>query len=71
MAILDIGLPDDDGYQLARKLVAALARRPPLIAPTRYGNAEEKARVAGFDHYLLKTVEPAFLADLLNRQARE
>jgi len=65
VAILDLGLPDGDGYQLAARLVAALARRPRLIALTGYGNVEEKVRTAGFDHYLLKPVEPAVLAHLL------
>ncbi len=65
VAILDIGLPDMDGYHLAEKLVAVLARRPLLVALTGYGNGEERARAAGFDHYLLKPVEPERLARVL------
>ena len=69
VAILDIGLPDGDGYQLADKLVAGLARRPLMVALTGYGNGEERARAAGFDHYLLKPAEPAVLAAVLARHA--
>jgi CheY-like chemotaxis protein len=65
VAILDIGLPDGDGYELAGRLVATLARRPLLVALTGYGNTEERAREAGFDHHFLKPVEPAVLADML------
>lgn len=69
VAILDIGLPDGNGYELAGRLVAALARRPLLVALTGYGNGEERARGAGFDHYLLKPAEPAVLAALLATHA--
>jgi signal transduction histidine kinase/CheY-like chemotaxis protein len=55
--ILDIGLPDMDGYSVARQLkemgVASI-----LIALTGYGQEEDKmkARAAGFDHHLTKPV---------------
>jgi CheY-like chemotaxis protein len=62
VAILDIGLPGIDGYQLAGRLVAALARRPLLIALTGYSHLEERSRAAGFDHHFLKPADPAALA---------
>ena len=58
--LLDIGLPDIDGYELARRLRALpevdAAR---LIAVTGYGQAEDRRRAqdAGFDDYLVKPVE--------------
>ncbi len=58
--LLDIGLPDIDGYELARRLRALpevdAAR---LIAITGYGQAEDRRRAqeAGFDDYLVKPVE--------------
>src|ERR1700741_1249841 len=59
-AIIDIGLPGMDGYQLA----AEIRRRPPekpmrLIAFTGYGGADDIARAtqAGFDAHLVKPVE--------------
>lgn len=56
VAFLDIGLPDMDGYEVARRLRAA---HPPgellLVALTGYGQRDDpNARSAGFDHYLLK-----------------
>ena len=58
--LLDIGLPDMDGYQLARRL-----RSQPesagamLVALTGYGQAQdrEEAQAAGFDHYLVKPAD--------------
>jgi CheY-like chemotaxis protein len=59
VAILDIGLPHIDGYQLARNLRGrAGTAKAVLIALTGYGQPEdvERARVAGFDHHLVKPV---------------
>jgi PAS domain S-box-containing protein len=58
-AILDIGLPVMDGYELARKLAAALPNKPRLIAVTGYGQAQDIARSeeAGFDRHLVKPVD--------------
>jgi CheY-like chemotaxis protein/two-component sensor histidine kinase len=69
IALLDIGLPGLDGYQVARHVREALGQEVCLIALTGYGQAEDKerARQAGFDCHLVKPVEPAklkrFLAD--------
>jgi CheY-like chemotaxis protein len=66
--VCDIGLPELDGYAVARSLrgrpETAGAR---LIAVTGYGRAEdvEKARRAGFDHHLTKPVDPQELLDRL------
>jgi CheY-like chemotaxis protein len=61
-ALLDIGLPVLDGYELARKL---LERRPNLclIAITGYGQAHDRERAiaAGFAAHLVK---PVSLPDL-------
>lgn len=60
--LLDIGLPDIDGYEVARRLRAAHVSAP-LIALSGYGQDEhkQKARDAGFDHHLTK---PSGLADI-------
>ena len=58
--ILDIGLPDMDGYQLARRLKAQPATANAVfIALTGYGQAHDKvlAKAAGFDHHFVKPVE--------------
>ena len=68
VVLLDIGLPGLDGYAVARKL-----RELPccsdalLVAITGYGQPEDRAlaRAAGFDHHLLKPVEPMRLFELL------
>jgi CheY-like chemotaxis protein len=65
IAILDIGLPVMDGYELASRLRASAAtglRR--LVAVTGYGQKADRrrARIAGFDAHLVK---PLALDDLL------
>ena len=59
-AVIDIGLPDMDGYQLATEIRRRLAGKPMrLIAFTGYGGADDiaRAKVAGFDAHLVKPVE--------------
>jgi CheY-like chemotaxis protein len=59
-AVIDIGLPGMDGYQLAAEIRRRLAGRPMrLIAFTGYGSAEDiaRSRAAGFDAHLVKPVE--------------
>jgi CheY-like chemotaxis protein len=68
VVLLDIGLPDIDGYEVARRV-----RRQPgmagafLIAVTGYGQPGdyELSRAAGFDLHLLKPVEPEELHQAL------
>jgi signal transduction histidine kinase/ActR/RegA family two-component response regulator len=68
IALLDIGLPEVDGYELARRL-RETPRGPSirLVALTGYGRPEDRrrAREAGFEVHLVKPVEPADLLRLL------
>ena len=64
IAVIDLGLPGMDGYEVARRL-----RREPrpelrLIALTGYGQAEDRRKTleAGFDMHLVKPVDPARLS---------
>jgi CheY-like chemotaxis protein len=68
VAMLDIGLPVMDGYELARRLREQLGftkLRP--IAVTGYGQDSDRlrARQAGFDHHLVKPITLEALVPLL------
>jgi CheY-like chemotaxis protein len=68
IAILDIGLPEMDGYQLARELRSRLRDDPPtLLALTGYGQAADRARSqeAGFARHFAKPVDSSELLRVL------
>jgi CheY-like chemotaxis protein len=65
VVLMDIGLPREDGYGLARRLCAALKRRPILVAVTGHQHIEGRSRREGFDHHLVKPVDPEELVYLL------
>jgi signal transduction histidine kinase/CheY-like chemotaxis protein len=68
VVLLDIGLPGMDGYEVARRL-----RTQPdgvkllIIAVTGYNQEDDRrrSREAGFDHFLVKPVDPHELAALI------
>jgi len=66
VAVMDVGLPDMDGYQLAERMRSLTELSPSLrlIALTGYGGDEERkrSRAAGFDVHLVKPVLPDVLA---------
>jgi CheY-like chemotaxis protein len=67
IALVDIGLPGIDGFEVARRVRARGGRRPVLIALTGYGQPEDRRRAAeaGFDDVLVKPVDPTALTALL------
>lgn len=67
VAVVDIGLPQLDGYSVARRARASLGRSVTLIALTGYGQPEDKERAlaAGFDVHLTKPLDLAALQSLL------
>ena len=70
--LLDIGLPDLDGYEVAREVVALdLVPRPLLVALSGHGRPSdlEQARDAGFDQHVLKPAEPDVLFALFEAHA--
>ncbi|HEX2827061.1 MAG TPA: ATP-binding protein [Burkholderiales bacterium] len=71
VAFLDIGLPGMDGYDLARRIRAS-GNASVLIAVTGWGQAADKARshAAGFDHHVVKPLEPAELPWILGAAQR-
>jgi signal transduction histidine kinase/FixJ family two-component response regulator len=84
VAFIDVGLPGLDGYEIARRFRceseartadASLGcdptrKRVLLVALTGYGtpDALERSRRAGFDHHLIKPVNPEALYNLLNAE---
>jgi CheY-like chemotaxis protein len=58
VALVDIGLPRADGYEVARQIRAALGATVSLVAVTGYGQPDDRARslAAGFDAHLTKPV---------------
>ncbi len=72
--LLDIGLPEMDGNELARQL-----RRQPenagstLIAITGYGQERDRrdSLAAGFDHHLVKPVDTKKLTEILDGISKE
>ena len=75
--ILDIGMPDMSGYEVARRIRAERwGSQIYLIAVTGWGQKEDKDRAiaAGFDHHLTKPVDPDQVESLLQaffRRRRE
>lgn len=70
--ILDIGLPEMDGRELARRLRAREeTAQALLIALSGYAQPKDRqaALDAGFDHYLIKPVDTMMLLDLLSAHA--
>jgi two-component system CheB/CheR fusion protein len=66
--LVDIGLPDMDGYEVARQIrMLPGSRTKLLVALTGYGQEEDKHRAlsAGFDQHLIKPVDVERLQNLL------
>ncbi|MDY3558005.1 ATP-binding protein [Gemmata sp. JC673] len=68
VAVLDLGLPGMNGYELAGRIRAEpFGRATVLVALTGYGQEEDRRRTkeAGFDHHLTKPADLAALAAIL------
>jgi len=68
VALVDIGLPGVDGYEVARRIRRAdPGRRIALVALTGYGLPDDRRRAedAGFNFHLVKPVDPQRLFALL------
>jgi len=67
-ALIDIGMPELNGYELARRIRAEpWGRNVRLYAVTGWGQEEDRRRAleAGFDEHLTKPVDPAHLIALI------
>jgi CheY-like chemotaxis protein/nitrogen-specific signal transduction histidine kinase len=73
VVLLDIGLPDIDGHEVARRIrEGGGAAGVLLVALTGWGQSEDRQRSkeAGFDRHLTKPVEPAVLQSLFEESPR-
>ena len=67
VALVDVGLPGLDGYEVARRLRASGANpHLKLIALSGYGSPQDmqRSRAAGFDTHMVKPVDPSRLMEL-------
>jgi len=66
VALVDIGMPEMDGYELARRL-RATGRDLTIISLTGWGREKDRrlSKEAGIDHHLIKPVDFEFLVSLL------
>jgi CheY-like chemotaxis protein len=71
VALIDIGLPELDGYSVAQRIREAIGgAEMVLVALTGYGEAEQRQRAlqSGFDAHLVKPVNYSALSSLLERR---
>jgi PAS domain S-box-containing protein len=71
--VLDIGLPDMNGYELCRRIRRQLGAAPVMIALTGWGQAHDKkaAEEAGFDAHITKPADPDMLCKTLLKLLKE
>ncbi len=68
VVLLDIGLPDRNGYDVARKIVQQYEeQRPRLVAVTGWKKSSDRmlAQMAGFDHHIAKPYSAAEIVAVL------
>jgi CheY-like chemotaxis protein len=68
LVLMDIGMPRMDGYEACRRIrELPFGREVILIGVTGWGHAEDrrKSKAAGFDHHMVKPVEPVAIERLL------
>jgi len=73
LLMLDIGLPEMDGHELARRLRRLGQRHVWIVAVTGYGAEDDKRRSleAGFDEHVVKPVRLGLLREILGRATRQ
>jgi CheY-like chemotaxis protein len=71
VVLLDISMPEMDGYEVARQLRRMFQDRVLLIAITAFGFEKDRQRCleAGFDRHLVKPADPGEIARMLRELA--
>lgn len=72
VALLDIGMPKMNGFETCQRIRAHLrGRGMTLVAVTGWGQSEDRrmSQEAGFDHHLVKPVDPKMLTELISEEA--
>jgi CheY-like chemotaxis protein len=71
--VLDIGLPDMNGYELCRRIRGQVGAAPVIIALTGWGQSQDKkaAEDAGFDAHITKPADPNSLCRMLFKYLEE
>lgn len=68
---LDISIPDMNGYEICHLMKTLPGMEKTIfVAQTGWSDKEfiERSRLAGFDHHLVKPIEPASLKDILQKR---
>jgi DNA-binding response OmpR family regulator len=73
VAVLDIAMPGSSGYEVARSIRRQQGTEVMLVALTGWGQEGDRRRAmeAGFDHHLVKPVDPNALSELLADVAKK
>jgi DNA-binding response OmpR family regulator len=67
--LMDIGLPDLDGFAVGKELCRGLPKRPLLAAVTGHSDLDRRAREEGFQVCFVKPVDPGLILSLLEGYA--
>ncbi|MEO9054604.1 MAG: ATP-binding protein [Steroidobacteraceae bacterium] len=73
VTVLDIGMPELDGYEVARQVrQRSMGRAVTLIAVTGWGQQADRTRAlaAGFNHHFTEPIDPELISQLLQRDPR-
>ena len=63
--VMDLGLPDGNGYDLARELADLPGRRPVLVSVSGFNPDPERAARVGFARSFVKPADPSVLSAFL------
>jgi signal transduction histidine kinase/ActR/RegA family two-component response regulator len=69
LALVDIGLPGLDGYEIATRVRESIGRDVVLVAVSGFGQPEDKRKAmdAGFDEHITKPADVTDIENLLSR----